>query len=105
MYELRDLLRSYRAPEFKTERDLGFSESSFDCLQLDIRYGIKSICRLAQVASVDRDYSDAEAKRDLNNLTSLINSLMDITQFAEEQREDINYKLELMKKGENNDQL
>lgn len=103
MYELRDLLRSYQLPEVKSKKDLKLSESVLDCLQLDINYGIKSICRLADFASTNKAYSDKEARQDLGNIASLINSLIDVNHFVNEQRDEMNYKLEVMDKGGKHD--
>lgn len=98
MNELRDLLRRYQQPNFKDKKDLSLSKSVLNITQVNIRYGIKAMSRLAIQASQSDEYLEGDAKDDLYSLGFFLNTLMDIQQFAHEQEDDIDNKLELVEK-------
>lgn len=99
MNELRDLLRRYQPPKFTDKKDLALSQDTLNTAQVTIRYGIKTISRLAVLAAQSDEYSESAAKKDMYQLGFLINDLMDLQQFAYEQEQDLSYKLELMEKA------
>lgn len=99
MNELRDLLRRYHPPKFTDKKDLALCQDTLNTTQVTIRYGIKTISRLAILAAQSDEYSESVAKEDMYQLGFFLNSLMDMQQFAYEQEQDFTYTLELMEKG------